>query len=423
MEEAHILLDDVRLAARYAARAGLIGNSAMLDPITHAEQAIHDGQIPRVGPLAQLLSSLINIIRPVTLADLKEGRDPFLETNQGRLRFLRIALTIFSFAVLLNIIYFADALRREQEVLAHIEAFKDAKPTILLSDLRHLAQSELPQANDKAKAILTEKYNLKREEYLHLNRLIGTYHSGTVEVASLPLFPYLSDAVAQAQAVPDPALTGGGVLTTSGSSSGGSYGGASPEAAGKQSNSAFCVNNEGQWMLPPHWQKYPGWLKDAVQEWLSDYCFQLALGNGSDSALLTDMDATLVYAGAILNKISLRVVWCLPVMFGMLGASIFVMQNIANTRTPSMEWYSVVMRITMGGIAGVVVGWLGAGEFIKVPTASPMYASFALAFLVGYCIELLFRILEKLSNSAIQSISRPAPGPAAADVPARTPAG
>ena len=48
--------------------------------------------------------------------------------------------------------------------------------------------------------------------------------------------------------------------------------------------------------------------------------------------------------------------WILPLLYGLLGATVFPMRNILDTRTPHIEVFSSILRIALGGIAGIVIG-------------------------------------------------------------------
>jgi hypothetical protein len=90
--------------------------------------------------------------------------------------------------------------------------------------------------------------------------------------------------------------------------------------------------------------------------------------------------------------------YILPLLYGLLGASAYVL------RTMSLEIeevkYSVnanrgyVLRLALGTLAGLIVGW-----FIFLLPGQTFLASispFAIAFLVGYNIELIFSVMDNL---------------------------
>ena len=64
-----------------------------------------------------------------------------------------------------------------------------------------------------------------------------------------------------------------------------------------------------------------------------------------------------------------------------------------------MEWFPVIMRVSLGGVAGIVIGWFSAAAGSNVASTSASFLPFGLAFLTGYGIDVLFNILDKLSRA------------------------
>jgi cytochrome bd-type quinol oxidase subunit 2 len=110
-------------------------------------------------------------------------------------------------------------------------------------------------------------------------------------------------------------------------------------------------------------------------------------------------------AARMKDRVALRSEWILPFLYGLLGSMLFVMRAVGNIRLPAMLAMPILMRIALGGMAGIVVGWFligdpGAQSQIAFAIAWP----FVLAFIVGYGIEALFSILDRM-NSLIADTS------------------
>ena len=63
-------------------------------------------------------------------------------------------------------------------------------------------------------------------------------------------------------------------------------------------------------------------------------------------------------------KINLLVAWLLPGLYGLLGSCVFVMRELVlegrgsvRADTPVLSSLSLLLRISMGGLAGIIVGW------------------------------------------------------------------
>ncbi len=90
--------------------------------------------------------------------------------------------------------------------------------------------------------------------------------------------------------------------------------------------------------------------------------------------------------------------YILPVLYGLLGASVYVIRTI--TREITNVTYSeesnrdYVLRLALGTLAGLIIGWfvfLLPGQSI-LGSISPL----ALSFLVGYNIEIVFSLMDRL---------------------------
>lgn len=93
--------------------------------------------------------------------------------------------------------------------------------------------------------------------------------------------------------------------------------------------------------------------------------------------------------------------YILPLLYGFLGACLYVLRTLANdiktqAYTPDLNTL-YRLRVYMGTLAGLIVIW-----FLPVVEAEPRYKSltpFALAFLAGYSVDLLFALLDKLISA------------------------
>jgi len=100
--------------------------------------------------------------------------------------------------------------------------------------------------------------------------------------------------------------------------------------------------------------------------------------------------------------------YILPLMYGLLGAFIFVLRSLlkeikAITYTFSCE-IRYRLRLTLGALGGMIIGWfLKPEEATALASLSPM----ALAFLMGYNVDVLFTLMDKIIDSLKQAIDKP----------------
>jgi hypothetical protein len=123
----------------------------------------------------------------------------------------------------------------------------------------------------------------------------------------------------------------------------------------------------------------------------------------------------------------------LPVLYGLLGASVYLLRRYLGETTGELERdlaMRAYLRLGLGGIAGLAIGWFWAPTVGKTGVEGVVNLStapFALAFLAGFSIELLFSILDRIiaainPNTAARSPAGPRQaGPAVADAAAGPP--
>jgi hypothetical protein len=107
-------------------------------------------------------------------------------------------------------------------------------------------------------------------------------------------------------------------------------------------------------------------------------------------------------------KVNLLVTWLLPGLYGLLGACVYLLRDMIVHRHERkaadrsvLNSLSLVLRIALGGLAGIIIGWfwvpgaIGAGPSVPHISSIP----FGMAFLAGFSIETLFSILDRLNRT------------------------
>lgn len=133
-------------------------------------------------------------------------------------------------------------------------------------------------------------------------------------------------------------------------------------------------------------------------------CFvdALELGDHPDYPMIP-----MVYATR--DKVNLLVSWMLPGLYGLLGACVFLMRELLLGNRQShargdariVDLLSLVLRIALGGLAGIIIGWfwVPSGGSPSSPTIAISSVSFGVAFLAGFSIESLFALLDRFVES------------------------
>ena len=419
------------MATRYAVRVGVLQEKDLFDNLRASEKNLKEGESPDVQALADSLTRVIRLITPMTLADLHGGRDPFLPKNQSRARIMQLWLTSVALIALFFIGYFMQSLRAEQEAIQTLHQIQDLKPQQKLTALRKMAQFERPLERPNTSY---ETYHQKASELMQINGTLMLSYNSAVEAAMLPLFPSwtfwvqsrqpmttqtgsaMPEGPASAPASASPLRSASAMVVSKPTAS--TELTPQPSAiplvspSGETISSSapqICVQEaDGSIKLPSESLAYPEWMRNVLSDSLSDFCFQLkVLAPGGQGTLLNASLGQLAFAPAIREKVSLRLNWFLPFFYGVLGSIIFVMRNIASVRTPAVEWFPILMRVSLGGVAGIVIGWFSSSATLGVDTtATALSIPFALAFLTGYGIEVLFSVLDKLIRTVGDSSKR-----------------
>ena len=73
---------------------------------------------------------------------------------------------------------------------------------------------------------------------------------------------------------------------------------------------------------------------------------------------------------------------------------------------PGTAWRLVVLRIVLGGEAGITIGWFAVSPASgTAPAGGTSSLPFGLAFLAGFSIDALFSLLDKLQAAMSDSSS------------------
>lgn len=99
--------------------------------------------------------------------------------------------------------------------------------------------------------------------------------------------------------------------------------------------------------------------------------------------------------------------YILPLLYGLLGAFIYVLRSLmGEIKALTYSYDSEIrfrLRLTLGALGGMIIGWfLKPDDAGAVASLSPM----ALAFLMGYNVDLLFTLMDKLIDNMKRSIEK-----------------
>jgi hypothetical protein len=105
--------------------------------------------------------------------------------------------------------------------------------------------------------------------------------------------------------------------------------------------------------------------------------------------------------------------YILPLFYGILGAGTFVLRSLSKEieeETFSDEKRTQhLLRVSLGALAGILVGWFSFLIPSETTTFVGSISPLAIAFLVGYNIELFFSLMDRALFSITDRLQRPAP--------------
>lgn len=416
------LESDLRMATAYAARVGVLGDPALLESLEAVERSRRPDDAPDGHSLTLALNRTAQAIAPMTLADLRCGRDPFEPKNQRSARVLQLLLAILAVATMLFIGDSMQSLRIEKTGMKALEQFQAQvmQPSKKVTELRKMAQFDDPLAKPN---LSSDLYREKLAEWVALYQtrvLLDSRMAAAVETNDWPWSGPPPDWLAHGFENLRQALGAVAATARAGETDESAISAAGPDAtaqvrsvptpapsakpAGGTSDD-FCVRDEhGAFKLPAAASRNPDWVRNLTADSINDFCFQyqvLQPITGDQSMNLSYQNLGRVeFLPRLETKIEVRSQWWLPFLFGWLGAIIFVMRNIASIRTPAMELFPMFMRISLGGVAGIVVGWFSTSALPAFQSTSALSVPFALAFLTGYGIDALFGVLDRMSRVA-----------------------
>ena len=111
------------------------------------------------------------------------------------------------------------------------------------------------------------------------------------------------------------------------------------------------------------------------------------------------------YAGFIAdmtNWSNMWGLWYLPALYGALGAMLYYMRRILDPTIPDPPAIRILHRTALGAFSGVVVTWFWAPDQLETAASSVGLTVLTLAFLVGFGIEVLFALLDRLVTTLIE---------------------
>jgi len=402
------LLADARILAAHASANGLAIDPAARDALVDADRKIQSRQfgIEDEQKLNAVISELARLVKPANLGDLR--RD--IERPRGLLRDFRFAtiLPIISVVLVLLVIGLTTNFTEITGRIAELKALEHEHYWDKLETAQHVYAGFLVADKAGQEKVYTDFGN----QLSKLRDLAGGLGLATAEIRPIidstsggPNWCYLTlrlygfskwcgasrPIVGPSNAEPSNAEAVrpfAGSATSEKSGSGMKV--STPEGGG----ATTPINASSSDVTDPNAEVQLGkGLRDGVQ-FAIVFGLNITSPDQMQGAYLSRRQAESV---AIFLGSSI-----LPLLYGLLGASVFLMRQMFGESQQgsvvAITTAKAVLRLGLGGIAGLAIGWFwvpdaskSVSEISKLSTAP-----FALAFLAGFSIELLFSLLDRI---------------------------
>jgi hypothetical protein len=416
--EAQELLQDAALVLHYAARAGRLPDDGLVTAINRVRSASPDAVSPELPALVAALNGAVRSIAPMTLAELRAGLSPFDPRGQARLRRSQIIFAVLTIVLAALVADYTEYLHRQDTAMSTLRQLQESRPLDKLNDLRKMVQIE--SVLSKHDPIHYDKYHRSMTELRDLlDRLSGAYEVlSSVKTQGT----YLSRVTAWIGQVTrsHPAPADARPNSNAAGGDGGDVTTRHPniphvpttyeEAAAAAKVDAAKVDAadvcDERFELPAGQpKKYPPWVKLIVADSQAEQCFSEKLRLSFNS-----LGGTAPLFFGIQTSMATLNGWVLPFLYGLLGASVFVMRTLMDPRAPALGFAPALLRVSLGGIAGIIIGWFSISTGATgqaVPSISVV--PFGLAFCAGFSIEILFSVLDRINKTLTDQTSSPKP--------------
>lgn len=96
----------------------------------------------------------------------------------------------------------------------------------------------------------------------------------------------------------------------------------------------------------------------------------------------------------------IQTAWVLPFLYGLLGACVYVMRRLLfDARAAVAENLVILLRLALGALAGVVIGWFASPSTVGgIGASSAVSWQYVLAFLAGFSIDNMFNMLDRVNR-------------------------
>jgi len=392
------LVSDARLILEYAVRAGKLPDDALAEAIQSLESS--EGARDIIA-LQNAMNAVVAAIAPMTLVDLRAGRNPFDERNVHARSRWQIGLAFSTLGLIAFIAYYQYLVQKQEAALIAYREVTEARASEKITGARDMVQLGNALTKDSCRR---DAYQKARHDLKELARRTVMASTALYDLSQASPWPFVDGIWSTSQWLQTTYSTAGPEKIPSGNQQ------RPPDA---EILADPCDQTQRDKWIPAG---YPDWLKNVVLDSFDEFCFasklnvdQLAIdpvrrgssyfGPGQQQDLVSTVE----------QRVRVQIGWLLPFLYGLLGACVYVMRRLLfDTKAAVVENVVVVLRLALGALAGVAIGWFAAPNGGSAAISPVSTLPYALAFMAGFSIDILFTILDR-ANQLILDKSQPAP--------------
>jgi hypothetical protein len=407
------LIADARLVLDYAARSGCLPSKSLAEAVAHASSGPADNTSTEdhFTALTSALNESIQAIAPITLKDLGSKWQPFPHSKGSR--FISIAFSVF---LVLHVVVTAHYTQLYSQANTILIALRDIQTQNAIDKAERLFRFTLKNHQDlfgltekkdqiekkDQDEIIFEPYLKYYLDLLRLNDQMSTYMPLAYEITSEiphPLSTIYSWFRSDAADV---------TLLKQLNYRGGNY---DPPEAKKDQPSLVQDKAKNDDAVPVD--------KKLInkQRQLTKFLYYLGLSKLGPS-VPDDIDRVGLATSSVSNTMSTQIyecqklssvlgLWMLPGMYGLLGALVFQMRAILNPLIPNPPLERLLIRFSLGALAGVSITWLFGATPAKLFEAQSLNATlFGVSFLLGFSIDVFFALLDRAVGMLSDTIAK-----------------
>jgi hypothetical protein len=422
------LLADAELVALYGQRSGKLSDTKLAVAIQQAHQVqpgLEWGSAAAVD-LQTALSEAIRVIEPVTLVDLHNWNpfDAAAEASEQRSNMTRVGFVTIAVILMLCCGYYTIWYKTATQLLANIASATTEQQNLIINetffslvgDKPNVSPEDFKNPNSIINNAIRQKIAQLQDIEKEIQKNRKDYNSVNLYLfPAIPFFyyvksyfatepnlalPYLGNPACDQQAIeavlqqtaPSPATLDNAKPTPA------AVAGVSSDPSGV---GTIIQPRQGD---DEEAQQVAG-LKSSVQR-------NQRISNDIRCILglqaITQFNQFKLDVGALKMTIEVVGIWVLPGLYGALGAMMYFMRWFLNQMRPNPGFGRVVLRVSLSTFAGIAVGWFWSPSLSENLAPNEITLGvLAIAFLVGFSIDVFFALLDRmviLANSAINRL-------------------